>query len=246
MRKTAIIVDDEATLIDYLATKLAELWPELEILGSAQNGRQALALFAQEQPDIVFLDIHMPGLSGLQVADQLPTHASVVFVTAYDQYAVQAFERAAVDYLLKPVQSDRLARTIERLKDSATAGSEDLRSLLNSIIRPESDHLHWLRTGLDDVTELVSVEDVLFFKADQKYTSVVTTEREYVIRMSIKELAERLDPRTFWQIHRGIIVRVDEVVSAQRDLRGRYTLKLRSSEQTLRTSASYGHLFKHM
>lgn len=249
---TAIVVDDEATLADYLVEKLTLLWPELKIVGIAHHGRAALALAEEEQPDIAFLDIHMPGLNGLQVAKDLPATTEVVFVTAYDQYAVEAFANAAVDYLLKPVEDSRLKTTIERLKQRVQSDAnsdkaallELLGNALNVSGKPKA--LNWLRTGLDDTTELISVDEVIYFKSDQKYTSVVTESGEHLIRRSIKDLEAELDPALFWRIHRGIIVRVDQIVSARRDLRGRYTVALRSRAETLRSSQAYGHLFKQM
>lgn len=246
MNPTAIIIDDESTLISYLSNKLSKLWPELEILGSAVNGRQGLALAAEVQPDIVFLDIKMPGLSGLQVAQALSADIKIVFVTAYDEFAVDAFERAAVDYLLKPVTEERLQQSIDRLKQTQSQDHQQLLSLLQDISPARQEYLHWIRTGVDDTTSLVAVDDVIYFQADQKYTSVITADREYVVRRSIKELEQQLDPTQFWRIHRGTIVRVDQIVKAKRDLRGRYSISLRSRPETLRSSASYGHIFKQM
>ena len=246
MSPTAIIIDDESTLISYLSNKLNKLWPELEILGSAVNGRQGLALAAEVQPDIVFLDIQMPGLSGLQVAQALSAEIKIVFVTAFDEFAVDAFERAAVDYLLKPVTEERLQQSIDRLKQAQSQDHQQLMNLLKEISPTRQEYLHWIRTGVDDTTSLVAVDDVIYFQADQKYTSVVTADREYVVRRSIKELEQQLDPKQFWRIHRGTIVRVDQIVKAKRDLRGRYSISLRSRPETLRSSASYGHIFKQM
>ncbi len=246
MNTSAIIVDDEANLLQFLADKLARLWPELEIAGTAQNGRQALALAREAQPDIVFLDINMPGLSGLDVAEALPADTKIVFVTAYDQYAVKAFERAAVDYLLKPVSDERLEQCIARLKQVGAGNHTALLDVLASLNNKKPEHLSWIRAGLEDTTSLISTDEVVYFQADQKYTSVVTADAEHLVRRSIKELETQLDPDRFWRIHRGIIVRVDQIVSARRDLRGRYTLTLRSRPEKLRSSQSYGHLFKQM
>lgn len=248
---TALLVDDEPNLSDYLSRRLAELWPELDILGSAVNGRQALAMCEELAPDIVFLDIQMPGLSGLQVAEALDPEIRVVFVTAYDEYAVQAFEAAAIDYLLKPVQDARLAVTVERLKaaageDEKAALSSALGQVLGQLSRPESNHLQWLKAQQGGTTQLVPVDSVIYFQADGKYTTVVTAAGEHLIRTSIRELEEALDPKLFWRVHRGTIVRVEEIAEAHRDLRGRYTLTLRSRPEQLRTSQKYGHLFKGM
>ncbi|NOX51263.1 MAG: response regulator transcription factor [Gammaproteobacteria bacterium] len=246
MSHSAIIVDDEATLIDYLLAKLTRLWPELEIVGTAKNGREALALAREHQPDIAFLDIHMPGLSGLDVAQALPSSMKIVFITAFDQYAIEAFEQAAVDYILKPINENRLQQTIQRLKENHKNNHSELLSLIKEINPTTSEFLHWIRAGFEDTTELVAVDDVIFFQADQKYTSVVTKTQEHFVRMSVKDLEGKLDPEKFWRIHRSTIVRIDQIVSAKRDLRGRYALTLRERPETLRSSQPYGHLFKHM
>ncbi|MEM8769177.1 MAG: LytTR family DNA-binding domain-containing protein [Pseudomonadota bacterium] len=244
---TALLVDDEETLSRYLARKLGELWPELEVLGSATNGRHALAMARELAPDIVFLDIQMPGLTGLQVAEQLHPEVRVVFVTAFDSYAVNAFEAAAVDYLLKPVDDDRLKRTIERLKRvSSRDQTEAVREVLRQFTREPGTYLGWVRSQQGESTELVPVESVCYFKAEGKYTSVLTATHEYLIRTSIRALEEQLDPSVFWRVHRGLIVRVAEIRAARRDLRGRYELTLRSRPEPLRTSARYGHLFRGM
>ena len=246
MSRTAIIVDDEANLIDYLAGKLAVLWPELEILGTALNGRAAITLAEETQPDIAFLDIHMPGLNGLQVAEALPADTKIVFVTAFDEFAVDAFQRAAVDYLLKPVTDTRLAQTISRLQEPVANDRDVLLDLLKDLDRQPTSYLQWIRAGFDDTTELVPVQEVIYFKADRKYTDVITREREYLVRLSIKELELQLDPQQFWRVHRGLIVRVDQIAAARRDLRGRYVITLRDHSDVLRSSPSYGHLFKQM
>ena len=242
----AIIVDDEPNLVDYLQEKLKRLWPQLEIVGTAANGASAIELAKEVAPDIAFLDIHMPGLSGLQVAEQLEDNIKIVFVTAFDQYAIKAFNNAAIDYLLKPVSDERLAVCIKRLDDQSAQNREVLLQALRSLTPEKVEHLQWLRTGLDTTTQLINTDEVYYFKAEQKYTTVVTANKEHLIRRSIKELEEQLDPNQFWRIHRGIIVRVDQILSATRDIRGRYTLKLRDCPDKLRTSQSYGHLFKQM
>lgn len=243
---TAIIVDDEPNLVAYLEKKLHLLWPELNIIGTANNGRTAINMAAESSPDIVFLDIHMPGLSGLQVAEALPINCKVVFVTAFDDYAVEAFQRAAIDYLLKPVTDSRLQQTIERLKTSASNDRSELLKLLKEVAQEPSNYLQWIRAGFDDTTQLVPVPEVVYLKADQKYTEVFTADKSYLVRKSIKELEDQLDPDQFWRVHRGIIIRVDQIVSAKRDIRGRYTVALRDRPELLRTSQSYGHLFKQM
>ncbi len=245
---TAMLVDDEANLLDYLARLLEEVWPELTIVGTAQNGRGALALAEDTDPDIAFLDIQMPGLSGLEVAQLLDDAIRIVFVTAYDEFAVAAFEAAAVDYLLKPVTAERLRLTAERLKATAQEAQnpEQLRQALETLAGRDQGYLTWLRSARGESTRLVPVDSVVYFQADSKYTAVYTADEEHLIRMSIKELEERLDPAEFWRVHRGIIVRVAEIADARRDLRGRYTLKLKSRPETLRSSPRYSANFKGM
>ena len=247
MQTTAILVDDEPLVLDHLGRKLRRLWSELDILGEAHSGSEALAMIRELQPDIVFLDIHMPGLSGLDVAAVVSPTCQIVFVTAFDHYALEAFDRAAVDYLLKPVSDRRLVRTITKLKRDKGPVLADVQLLLQQMGESNKpNYLVWLRAGLDDVTELLSVDEVVFFRAEQKYTSVFTADKEHLIRMSLKDLEARLDPGAFWRVHRNLIVRVDQIAVAKRDIRGRYTLFLRERPESLRCSRAYGHLFKHM
>lgn len=250
---TAILVDDEAVVLGHLQRQLADCWPELRVLDTAQNGREALAKIGEQAPDIVFLDIKMPGMTGLDVASQLGGHLQLVFVTAYDEFAVQAFERAAVDYLLKPVDPLRLQRTVERLQagyqQRTTAPADALTELLEQLghSKPSSQEwLSWLRVGHGDEVELIATDDVVYLRSDHKYTSVYTAHAEHVLRAPLAELERQLDPAKFWRIHRGVIVAVQEIKSAKRDLRGRYTLSLRSRPETIRSSAAYKHLFTQM
>lgn len=244
---TAVLVDDEPTLLSYLQTLLATAWPGLELLGTAANGSQAVALCRDARPDVVFLDIHMPGMNGLEVARNLPTDVHVVFVTAHDHYAVEAFESAAVDYLLKPVTAQRLAQTVARLKAREQQDRRALVSLLDQLTEATPvSYLRWLRAGLAESTELISVDDVVYFNSDHKYTRVVCATREHIVRTPIKTLAAELDPDTFWQISRSLIVRVDQVAIAERDMRGRYLLTLKDRPEKLRTSPAHAHLFKQM
>jgi len=243
--KSALILEDEPLLAEQLRGKLALLWPELEIVGMPAEGREALRLAREAEPDIAFLDIRLPGMSGLEVAAALPAHTRVVFVTAYDEFAVEAFRAAAVDYLLKPVSDERLAATINRLRREGNQNREELLALLQQVSAAPS-WLQWIRAGLGDTTVLVPVDEVVYFRADAKYTSVMTHVREHHVRRAISQLESQLDPGKFWRIHRGIIVRVDQIASASRDLRGRYVLTLRDRPEKLRSSQAYGHLFKHM
>ena len=246
MTVSAIIVDDEPNLVEYLERKLASLWPELRIVGIAHSGPQSIEIANKVKPDIAFLDIRLPGISGLEVAKALPIKTQIVFVTAYDEFAVEAFNHAAVDYLVKPVDNARLAETITRLKNRESQNRGVLIELLRNAGLEQSGYLEWIRAGLRDTTEIVSVRDVIYCKAEYKYTSVITRDRTLVIRSSIQELEQNLDPNQFWRIHRAVIVRVDQIQKAKRDLRGRYILTLRDHRDTLRSSRSYAHLFKHM
>lgn len=252
---TAVLVDDELLLTQHLERQLRMAWPELVITGRASNGREALALIDSARPDVVFLDIRMPGQDGLQIASRLPQDVHIVFVTAYDEYAIAAFEHATVDYLLKPVTEERLATTVKKLKrqlegdTNITAERGQLTALVEQLLAraPERvEYIQWLRVGANDVTELVPVGDVVYLRSDTKYTSVYTATREYLLRMTLKELEQQLDPSVFWRIHRSILVNANDIASATRDLRGRYQLQLKRRAETLRSSQSYGHLFRHM
>lgn len=241
---TALIVDDEPKLVNYLVVKLAKLWPELDVVGTAENGLEAVTLAQKLKPDIVFLDIKMPGLNGLAVAETLPKDSKIVFVTAFDQYAADAFEQSAVDYLLKPVGEERLTKTIQRLKQKEPVAKADLVALVKTLTSPKVSFLKWLRVGLDDITELVPIQDVVYFKADLKYIDVVTQNKTYLLRQSLSDLESQLDPDVFWRINRGCIVRVDQIAKAKRDFRGRYDITLHDQDQTLRASQPFGYLFK--
>jgi len=247
---TAIVVDDEVNLLDHLVRMLNEAWPQLGIVGTATSGEKALQLINKFKPDIVFLDIQMPGLSGLEVAQRIQTETHIVFVTAYDEYAVSAFEHSAVDYVLKPVSVSRIEKTVERLRAQTSKNpNESIQAIVEELMlklstRDETSWLQWLRTGTDTKTELIAVSDVIYFEADNKYTTLFTKNDEHLVRSSISSLSETLDPDQFWRIHRSIIVNVSEIKQAERDIRGRYTLTLKSRDTQLRSSVRYGHLFK--
>jgi len=248
----AIIAEDEPLLARHLQSRLESVWPELTVCGIAANGTEALAAVEREHPDVIFLDIKMPGLAGLEVAERLTAGPRVVFVTAYDYYAVEAFEHEAVDYLLKPVADDRLSITVQRLKARLRepAPGNDLARLIRQLreqlpeIGPET--LRWIRAPSGEGVRIIAVEDVFYFQARDKYTSVFTAEGETVIRLTIKELGAALDPRHFWQIHRGTIVNVAEIASSSRDFRGALNLRLKHSDTVLRVSRAFSHLFKQM
>ncbi|MCX7155775.1 MAG: LytTR family DNA-binding domain-containing protein [Rhodocyclales bacterium] len=250
----AIIADDEPLLAKHLVARLAQLWPQLEIAGVAANGIEARDMIEALRPDIAFLDIRMPGLSGLEVVQALKpevrTTCRVVFVTAYDEFAVQAFEREAVDYLLKPVGDDRLAAAIERLQrlSPAPAGaqSDDLLRRLQALLPKPAEHLRWVRASVGNDVRLVSADEICYFQATDKYTAVFTRDAELLIRTPIKELLEQLDPEQFWQVHRGTLVNVRQVVSARHDAFGRVTLKLRDRSESVAVSRGHAHLFRQM
>lgn len=244
---TAVVADDEANLRDYLCRQLDKVWPSLSVVGRASNGREALELIEMLRPDVAFLDIKMPGLSGIDVASKIPKETRVVFVTAFDEFAIQAFEAAAVDYLLKPVDDDRLRTTIERLK-SATLPADgiDLSGLLARITGEHKEYLSWLRVGSQGETRIIPVDQVAFFRAEHKYTSVQTIDGEHLIRKSIKELETELDPGRFWRVHRSTLVNLAFIDVARRDFRGRFTLHIKGLRQTLKVSDSYAHLFRQM
>jgi DNA-binding LytR/AlgR family response regulator len=253
-KPTAIIADDEPRLADYLRERLALAWPELVIAGIAVNGLEARALIEREAPAIAFLDIRMPGLTGLEVAKAADRDLHVVFVTAYDQYAVDAFEREACDYLLKPVGDERLAACCERLKrrlaDRAPApGLAGALAVLTQAVpglRAAGERLAWVRASVGQEVRLISVDDVCYFEANDKYTSVFTADGEALIRTPLKELVERLDPERFWQVHRGTVVNLAHVAASTRDLAGRVTLTLKSRRERVAVSRAYAHRFKQM
>ncbi len=251
MTARALIADDEIHLAEHLRARLAELWPELEVLGLAANGIEALRAINEDEPDVAFLDIRMPGLTGVELARRIDTRTHVVFVTAFDQYAVEAFDREVVDYLLKPVTDERLAKCVERLKRKLAAaerppGLDEVLAKLARAIPAATGKLRWVRALKDDVVRQIAVDDVLYFQASDKYTCVITREGESLIRLPLSELAPQLDAELFWQIHRGTIVNMSEVSSTRRDMGGRVFVKLRDGETELAVSRAYAHLFKQM
>jgi DNA-binding LytR/AlgR family response regulator len=250
----AIIADDEEHLRIYLKSKLAELWPELRICGEAENGLEALDLIETIRPAIAFLDIKMPGLSGIEVAQKIGTNCRVVFITAFDQYAVKAFENEAVDYLLKPVTDKRLEKTIKRLKKQISAISKpsiDFSRTMDRLLAALKDnqpsgYLKWIKVRHGEEVRLISIDEVCYFKAEDKYTVVKTLGGESLIKKSIRQLAEELDPNQFWRIHRGTIINVSRIAGVSRSFAGRLIITLKDLPETLTVSRSYAHLFKQM
>ncbi len=251
MNPRALIADDEPNLAEHLRQRLAALWPGLEVLPLAANGIEALRAIDDEAPEIAFLDIRMPGLTGLELAKRIDAKTHVVFVTAFDQYAVEAFDREAVDYILKPVTDERLARAIDRLKKKLAAADAppNLTDLLGKIARalPETGtRLRWIRALKGEEVRQLAVDDVVYFQASDKYTCVMTREGEWLIRTPLAELAPQLDSATFCQIHRSTIVNMNAVEATRRDLGGRVFVRLKDGKTELPVSRAYAHLFRQM
>ncbi len=249
----ALIADDEPHLAQHLQQQLAHLWPELEIVAMVDNGIEAAAAIAGLEPDLAFLDIRMPGMSGLEVAQGIEGGTRTIFVTAYDEYAVQAFEHAALDYLLKPLRTERLRRTIERVQAGLAAPAngdaalaQALRRLMGQPAGERQPHLRYLRAGKGGMVHNIAVGDVLFFQADDKYTVVRTAGDEYLIRTPIAELAARLDPDEFRQVHRATIVNLAHLAGTRRDEASRLFLRMRGTDIELPVSRAYVPLFGAM
>ncbi|MBS0447504.1 MAG: response regulator transcription factor [Proteobacteria bacterium] len=272
----ALIADDERLLRDQLRARLAEVWPELEIVAEAKNGSEAVELTEQHHPDLVFLDIRMPGMTGVEAARaiaQLPTDddtpdqwpgCEIVFITAYDQYAIEAFEQGVVDYVLKPAERDRLAVTVARVRkrlaqradQGHSAGGDDpppaaMQQLLQKLaghMNPQGapQHLRWIQATVGQTIQMIPVEDVLFFISDEKYTRVQTATLEALIRKPIKELVDELDADLFWQIHRSTLVNTKHIAGVTRDLRGRQLVGVKGHPEKLEVSRSFTGLFKGM
>ena len=250
---TAVIADDERLMRDQMIGRLKEAWPELLIVGEAGNGREAVALVQSLAPDIVFLDISMPEMDGIQAARALAGKVHVVFVTAHDQYAISAFEHGAVDYLLKPPEPERVALTCERLRARLEQAPDPMNDLLAQLserlgagaVKPR-EHLRWVQASVGTNIRMIPTSEILFFRAEDKYTRVQTERFEALIRKPIKELLDELDPAEFWQIHRATVVRVDAIEQVSRNFRGHHVVHVKGSEEKLEVSRSFNHLFKQM
>lgn len=250
---TAILADDERMMRDQLRSRLEQVWPELEVLGEAKNGEEAIQLVETHQPDLVFLDIRMPVKTGLDAAREIGNKAHVVFITAYDQYAVEAFDQGAVDYILKPADLERLGRTVERLKARLTNSSQpnDMNAMLSQLakqmgITAKPNYLQWIQASIGQELRLIPVEEILFFQSDEKYTRVQTANYEALIRKPVRDLAEELDPSLFWQIHRSTLVNAKAISGVVRDMRGRHLVQVKGLTEKLEVSRSFVHLFKQM
>ena len=272
---TAILADDERLMREQLRARLSEAWPELEFVAEAKNGSEAVELVNTHEPDFAFLDIRMPGMTGIEAAREIigreDNACQIVFITAYDQYAVEAFEQGAIDYVLKPADRERLAKTVERLKGRIAEGASatpeqhpkslaqpDVAALLTRLATrldetagPTSStgkppRLQWIQASVGQSLRLIPVDDVLFFQSDEKYTRVQTVQFEALIKKPIKELIDELDPDQFWQIHRATLVNAQAIATVTRDFRGRQIVTVTGHPQKLEVSRTYTHLFKQM
>jgi DNA-binding LytR/AlgR family response regulator len=249
-RPTALIAEDEPLMRERLKEKLAEVWPELAIVAEAGDGDEALALFDAEHPAIAFLDIRMPGRSGLDVAAAIGGECHVVFITAYDQYAIAAFDAGAVDYLLKPVESERLAQTVERVRAKLATPPADLSALLARLrahaLPAPGARLRWIKAAVGKQIKLIPIDDVLYFQSDTKYTRVVLAQSEALIRTPLKDLLGELDPDRFWQIHRNAIVNVSALAGVLREDAERQFALFKARPDKLPISRQFTHRFKQM
>lgn len=257
MPLTAIIAEDEPILRAQLKAKLTRLWPELNIMADVGDGEAALEAIEEHQPQLAFLDIQMPEMTGIDVAKSLSNNPDVqchvVFVTAFDQYAVQAFESNAVDYVLKPYTDERLQQTVEKLQQRLNAvpaaPAQDLQAMLTKLsaqLYPKSEQLKWIKASHGANLRLIPIEEVLFFQSDEKYTLVATKDFDALIRTPIKELLDSIDTEKYWQIHRSTIVNASAIESVSRDFRGQASVKVKGRKENLVVSRPFSHLFKQM
>ena len=249
MTPRAIIAEDEPVLRSGMTRLLTAVWPELDIVATAADGLQAMRLLEQHDPDVVFLDIQMPGCSGLEVAKAASGRCHVVFVTGYDQHAVAAFEQGAVDYVMKPITAARLSTACNRVRARLAAAPANLDVLvaqLTEAVANRRAYLRWINVESGPNVRLVTVEEICYFRADTKYTRLVTADRESLIRMSLKELLDVLDPAEFWQVHRSTIVNVGAVAEVSRDARGYPVLHFKTRPELIQVSQPFAHLFRQM
>ncbi len=251
---TAIIADDERLMREQLRARLTEVWPDLQVLAEAKNGEEAVAAVQDHRPDLAFLDIRMPGMTGIEAARHIGDACHVVFITAYNEYAVDAFEHGAIDYVLKPAEAERLAITVARLKQRLGSKPSDLGALLTQLTAKlesaggaaQRNRLQWIQASVGQQLRLIPTAEILFFTSDEKYTRVQTESFEALIRKPIKELIDELDPEQFWQIHRGTIVNAKAIAGVTRDFRGRQLVLIKGHTEKLEVSRNYTHLFKQM
>jgi DNA-binding LytR/AlgR family response regulator len=248
MNVKVLVAEDEPLMRERLLHMLATAWPEARVVAVAENGLDAWDAWMEHEPQVVFLDIRMPGMSGLEVAERIGRQSHVVFVTAYDQYAVDAFDAGAVDYLLKPIQPGRLDKALVRLRDKLGSRPDDVSEVVRQVkaatAAPKTEKLKWLKASVGKQIRLIDVEEVLFFQADTKYTRVVLAGSEALVRIPLKELLGGLDTARFWQIHRGTLVNVNAIRAAERIDAERMQVLLRGSDEVLPVSRSFTHLFR--
>jgi len=251
---TAIIADDERLMREQLRARLTEVWPDLQVVAEVKNGEEAVAAVRDHRPDLAFLDIRMPGMTGIEAARHIGDACHVVFITAYNEYAVDAFEHGAIDYVLKPAEAERLAITVARLKQRLGSKPSDLGALLTQLTAKlesaggaaQRNRLQWIQASVGQQLRLIPTAEILFFTSDEKYTRVQTESFEALIRKPIKELIDELDPEQFWQIHRGTIVNAKAIAGVTRDFRGRQLVLIKGHTEKLEVSRNYTHLFKQM
>ncbi len=245
----AVIAEDEPVLRQELGRALARLWPELVICADVEDGFEALRALREHAPAILFLDIEMPGLSGLDVAKQASGKCHIVFVTAFDSYAIAAFEQGAVDYVLKPFSAGRLATSVARLRERVGSAPTPIDGVLETLqpsATPAREYLRWITASQGDDLRLITVEEICYIRSDNKYTVIATPHQDSLIRRPIKELIDELDPRVFWQIHRGTLVNVNAIAGVTRNMSGQLCVKLKQRKEALPVSEPYVHLFKQM
>jgi DNA-binding LytR/AlgR family response regulator len=249
-RPTALIAEDELPQRQELRALLAELWPELDVVAECEDGLAALQALEQHRPQVAFLDIRMPGISGLEVARAAGDHCQVIFVTAYEEYALRAFDEGAVDYLQKPVARDRLRRALERTRARLAAGTQvDMAALIDMVqsrLAPGGKGIKWITASVGNSMKMFAIDEVLFFQAQDKYTRVVTAESEGHIRTPLKELVAALDSETFWQVHRSVIVRVGAIRTVEKDEDGKLRLTVRGHAEVLPVSSAFQYRFRGM
>ena len=250
---TAVVADDERLMREQIIGRLKEAWPQLLIVGEASNGSEAIAIVQSLKPDIVFLDISMPGMDGMEAARALAGRVHVVFVTAHDQYAISAFEHGAVDYVLKPADPERLGLTCQRLRERLRQAPDPMNDLLAQLsqrlgahgLKPR-EYMRWVQASVGANIRMIPTSDILFFRAEDKYTRVQTRSFEALIRKPIKDLIDELDPDEFWQIHRATVVRVDAIEQVSRNFRGNQVVHVKGSDLKLEVSRTFNHRFKQM
>lgn len=245
----AVIAEDESVLRAQLKDLLHRVWPELAVAAAAEDGFQAMRALEEHKPDVLFLDIQMPGPTGLELARRASGRCHVVFVTAYDEHAVAAFQEGAVDYVMKPLTAERLAKACSRVKERLLTTPADVRSVLDALakrVAQVNPYLRWINASMGTDVKFITVDEICYFQSDTKYTRVVTADGESIIRKPLKELLQELDPASFWQIHRSTIVNLNAIAGVSRDFAGHVVVKLKNRKEALPVSQPFAHLFRQM